>query len=159
MRLDDFQVPGKDINVSGSMELRSEDIAGETNSTERAEKGIKPKVLRVSLIMPYKNLADLTRLIKVAEAVNDKGEQKIYTVTSRTATVAGIRQVRFYESVAWPEDGSRQVWNVSFALQEVMSNPERLEKRQNTVAPTIQKSEFSELLKKAEESLQHGQGL
>lgn len=127
--LNDFRVPGQQLKVAGSMELRSEDIAGETSGTDRAEKGIKPKVLRVSCIIPFADASDLRQLIQVAEA-KENGEQVIYTITHPTANVVGVRQVVFVESFAWPEDESLQCWNVSFALQEHLSNPERLEQRQ-----------------------------
>ena len=129
--LNDFRIPGKQLKVAGSMELRSEDIAGETSGTDRAEKGIKPKVLRFSCIIPFTDSSDLRKLIRVAEA-KENDEQVIYTITHPTANVVGVRQVAFIESFAWPENETLQCWNVSFALQEHLSNPERLEKRQSS---------------------------
>lgn len=153
LQLDDFTVPGKSLNVKGSMELRTEDIAGETSSTEFAEKGIKPKILRVSLLIPFSMQTALNSLIKVAEAKDKNGEMKIYVITNRTANAGGIKQVRFVEQIVWEEADSLQNWNVSFALQEHMSNPERAEKRQNGTAAATPSSEFSQVIETANNTL------
>ncbi len=65
----------------------------------------------------------MTDLVKTAEAKTDTGERKIYTVTHWTANAAGIRQVRFTEHFNWNEADTMQMWNVSFTLQEYLSNP------------------------------------
>ncbi len=149
MQLDTFRIPGKNLVVKGNLELRTEDIAGETSGTDSVEKGIKPKILRVSVSIPFKNPQDLSDLIKKAEAKNDAGERKIYTITDRTANVAGIRQVRFTEHFNWNEADTMQMWNVSFTLQEYLSNPERVENREQNKAPATDTTQYKQVLKQA----------
>jgi hypothetical protein len=149
MQLDDFKIPGKQLVVRGSVEIRTEDIAGETSGTDLVEKGIKPKVLRVSLIIPFKDQQGLRDLIRVAESKNDKGEQTIYTITERTANAAGVRQVRFVETLTWDESYTLQVWEVKFALQEYMSNPERVEKRRDTTTTPSSVTRYQQVVDKA----------
>jgi len=132
MLLNEYKVPGKNLSVSGSLELRTEDIAGETCATDSVDKGIKPKTIRVSCDIPFKDSGKLKALIKVAEAKNNSGERKIYTITHRTANSAGIRQVRFFEHFNWREARRLLMWQVSFTLQEYLSNPERTENRETT---------------------------
>lgn len=149
MQLDSFKIPCKNLKVTGSMELRTEDIAGETSGTDVVEKGIKPKVIRVSGSIPFAKQQELKDLVKTAESKNDKGEQKIFTITNRTANAAGIRQVRFVEQLSWNEADTLQMWDVSFALQEYMSNPERVEKRKDTTSPANTSSKYSQVLDQA----------
>ncbi|MGL1932167.1 MAG: hypothetical protein OCC45_10450 [Desulfotalea sp.] len=146
--LNEFRVPGHNLKVTGSMAFRAEDIAGETSGTERAEKGISPKVLRVSLAIPFNKPDALRDLIKTAEAKDDKGEGVIYMITHPTANVAGVRQVVFSENISWPEAESLQQWEISFALQEHLSNPERAEKRQTSAPKTSNASKHADVLDK-----------
>ncbi|MCF8088967.1 MAG: hypothetical protein K9L23_13025 [Desulfotignum sp.] len=156
LQLDNFRIPGKNLLVSGNLELRTEDIAGETSGTDAVEKGIKPKVLRVGIYIPFKTPQDMTDLIKTAEALDENGARKIYTITNRTANAAGIRQVRFFEHLNWTESEYMQLWEVSFTLQEYLSNPERAENREpdlvsaNTAKPL---TEYQVLLNQAETNL------
>jgi hypothetical protein len=150
MQLDNFRVPGKNLVVKGNLELRTEDIAGETSGTDSVEKGIKPKILRVSVSIPFKESQSLSALVKTTEATNEKGERKIYTVTNRTANAAGIRQVRFIEHLNWNEADTMQLWTVSFTLQEYLSNPERVENRGQNKVPATGTTQYEKVLKQAE---------
>ena len=138
MQLDDFRVPGKSMKVTGNLEIRTEDIAGETSGTDTVEKGIRPKVLRVTMSIPFSDSAELWDLIKAAETVTDSGERKIYTITHRSANAAGIRQVRFFEHMNWEESDTLQMWTVSFSLKEYLSNPERVETRSSSTVETTE---------------------
>jgi len=151
LQLDNFRVPGKNLLVSGNLELRTEDIAGETSGTDAVEKGIKPKILRVGISIPFKTPQDMTDLINTAEAVGENGERRIYTITNRTANAAGIRQVRFFEHFNWNEEESMQLWQASFTLQEYLSNPERVENREPDLvsANTDNLTEYQVLLDQA----------
>lgn len=149
MQLDDFRIPGNNLLVKGNLELRAEDIAGETSGTDSVEKGIKPKVLRVSVSIPFKQSKDMNDLIKTAEARNGDGEQKIYTITHRTANAAGIRQVTFFEHFNWVEAETMQMWKVSFSLREYLSNPERVENRDSDLVSSTDPTEFGFVLKRA----------
>lgn len=130
MLINDFRIPGKNLKVRGSLELRTEDIAGETCATDAVDKGIKPKVLRVSIDIPFTSPDALKNLIKRAEAKDENGDRVVYTVTHRSATSAGIRQVRFTDHFNWNESRRSLMWDVSFTLSEYLSNPERAENRE-----------------------------
>ena len=149
MQLDDFRIPGKNLRVTGGLELRTEDIAGESCATDSVDKGTKPKTLRVSVDIPFCSQGDLMNLIKKAEAKDSDGEREIYTITHRTANSAGIRQVRFFESFDWREAGQLLMWQVSFTLQEYLSNPERTENREST-ALTTDVTQYQAILDQAE---------
>ncbi|MBI9080465.1 MAG: DNA-binding protein [Pseudodesulfovibrio sp.] len=140
MRLNDFNVPGYALKVGGSMDIRTSDASGETSSTDEVDKGTKGKSLAVSLSIKFKDEADLKKLIRVSEA-KTKGTRVIYTVTNRTANVAGIRQARFAEQVSFQEMDGLRAWSVSFTLKEYLSNPERVEQREEKPAPVAQTSE------------------
>ncbi|WP_300674065.1 hypothetical protein [Desulfoluna sp.] len=138
MQLDDFKVPGKNLVVKGNLEFRTEDIAGETSGTDAVEKGTKPKILRVSLQIPFTMAKDLGGLIKTAETMSEAGARKIWAITHPTANAVGIRQVQFAESVNWEEAGGLQLWKISFTLRECLSNPERVETRAPAKEPVEQ---------------------
>ena len=150
MQLDDFEIPGKSLVVKGNLEFRTEDIAGETSGSDAVEKGIKPKILRVSLSIPYKGAEDLSDLIRTAERKSEAGSRKIWTITHPTANAAGIRQVQFTENFNWEEAGSQQMWKVTFTLRECLSNPERAEAREVPKEPVEQGMKSS-----AADSTQH----
>ncbi|MCP3943905.1 MAG: DNA-binding protein [Desulfobacteraceae bacterium] len=152
MQLDDFKIPGKKLVVKGNMELRTEDIAGETSGTDSVDKGTKPKILRVTLTISFKQPQDLSALVKIAEAKTSAGERQIYKITNKTATAAGIRQVRFFESFNWSEADSMQMWDVSFSLQEYLSNPERAENRKENKDNKAPVADTTKLAQKAKEA-------
>ena len=149
MLIDSFKIPGKNLRVAGSLELRTEDIAGESCATDSVDKGIKPKILRVSVDIPFSAKDDLLNLVKKAEAKDSAGERAIYTVTHRTANAAGVRQVRFFEHFNWREDRRLLMWQVSFTLQEYLSNPERTENRE-TADMTTDVTQYQTILNQTE---------
>ncbi|BCS89954.1 hypothetical protein PSDVSF_31960 [Pseudodesulfovibrio sediminis] len=122
------------------MDIRASDASGETSSTDEVDKGTKAKKLPVSLVIPFTNETDLKQLIRVAEAKKN-GTRKVYTITNRTANVAGIRQVRFAEGFSWQEKDGLHAWDVSFTLKEYLSNPERVEQRETKSASVVQTSQ------------------
>lgn len=154
LQLDNFRIPGKNLVVKGNMELRSEDMAGETSGTESVEKGIKPKILQVSVFIPYTQEQDLSNVIKKAEALDDTKERKIYTITNRTANSVGIRQVKFTDHLNWQEHQTLQLWKVTFSLQEYLSNPERVENQNQEpeldFVSSTSTPQYVQLLKNAE---------
>lgn len=136
--LDDYTVPGFGLKVSGEMEMRTEDLSGESSGTARADKGIKPKKLNVTLGLAFANATQLQELILVASAKDENGQSKVYTITNREANVGGVRQVRFTDRISWTPQGGLQVWNVSFTLREHLSVPEKAEARIKKVKATAQ---------------------
>jgi hypothetical protein len=151
LQLNDFNVPGYDLNVSGELEIRTEDISGETSSTSRVEKGVKPKRLNVSVNIQHKHKNDLTRLISVLEARGKHGEGKVYNITNRDANVSGIKQVRVTDRVSWKPISGLRAWNVTFTLREYLSVPEKVEQREKKPEKVAQKSEGKPVEAKKEE--------
>ncbi len=129
LRLDDFTVPGFDLLVSLGMKFKDADASGDSSSTAKASKGAKGKKLDVKIKIRFTDEKDLRELTRVAEA-KEKGDQKIYTVTNRTANAAGMRQARFSGEFTVDEQENARCWLVSFALAEHKSNPEMAEARE-----------------------------
>lgn len=141
LQLDNFNVPGYALTVSGELEIRTEDLSGETSSTSRVDKGVKPKRLNVSTNIRTKDKNDLSRLIAVLEARGEHGEGKVYNITNRDANVAGIKQVRVTDRVSWKPISGLRAWNVTFTLREYLSVPEKVEQREKKPEKVAQKSE------------------
>ncbi|GAB6177972.1 hypothetical protein JCM16814_28630 [Desulfobaculum senezii] len=138
LRLDDFTVPGYGLRVSGDLEIKTADLSGETSGTATAEKGVKPKKLRVSCTVPFAESHALRGLIRIAEAKDEDGTLHIYTVANLTANAAGVRQAQFCDHVQWQEVDGLAAWSVSFTLREHMSVPERVETRQKPKQKTVE---------------------
>jgi hypothetical protein len=151
LQLNDFNVPGYNLTVSGELEIRTEDLSGETSSTSRVEKGVKPKRLSVSTNIKFKDKNDLTRLIAVLEARGKHGEGQVYNITNRDANVAGIKQVRVTDRVSWKPISGLRAWNVTFTLREYLSVPEKVEQREKKPEKVAQKSEGKPVEPKKEE--------
>lgn len=141
MMLNDYTLPNKELRVSMSMAYASEDLGAQSSSTDTAHKGIKPKVLNISLVIPYEEEDSLSALIAVAESVEGDGSLTVYDITDRTANPVGVRQVKFTDNFTVREAGTTNAWNVSFSLQEHRSTPERVEERQEAGSPQEQTAE------------------
>lgn len=141
LQLDKYRVPGFGLTITGEMEIRTEDLSGETSGTARVDKGVKPKKISVATCIRFKEEKELRELVRVAEARNDKGEGKVYTITNRTANVGGVRQVRFTDRINWSPMQGKAAWKVTFTLREYLSVPERVEERTKPVKIVSQKNE------------------
>ena len=141
MRLDDFNVPGFGLTVTGDLEIRTQDLSGETSGTARAEQGLKPKKLNVFLSIRFKDKTQLHSLFQVIEARDENGEGKVYTIANRDANAVGIRQVKFTDRVSWKPQEGKRAWDVSFVLREYFSVPEKAEQRESQPETVAQKSE------------------
>jgi hypothetical protein len=139
LRLGDFNVPGYGLQVNGNLDIRTEDLSGETSGSDQVEKGVKPKRLTVSLNIRFRHQADLNALVRVAEKRGANGDLAIHTIVNRTANAAGIRQVQFTDTLSWTELDGLLAWTVSFTLREYLSVPERVEQRQ-AAANTVQQT-------------------
>jgi len=140
MRLGAFNVPGYDLKVNSNMEIKTDDLSGETSSTDKVSKGIKGKRLTVSLKIKYEDAQDLSRLRTVAEAIGDNEELKVYTIANATASAMGVRQVQFSDFRA-NEAETLKIWNVSFQLTERDSVAEKVEQRKMKPDNLVQTSE------------------
>lgn len=127
--LDGKLVRGKNLQVSANLRIDSEDLSGQTSNTDVAHKGFKPKSLTISLLIPYRDQADLTQLMGWAEATAGGGQRHVYRIVNDTAESFGIRQVEFSENLSAREDDSLFAWRVQFTLNEKLSTAERVEKR------------------------------
>lgn len=132
MMLGNFTVPNKELRVSISMQFDSEKLGAQTSGTDSSHKGIKPKTLYVSLLIPFVDSKQLTELTTVAEAVTDSGNLRIYDIVEPAANAMKIRKVRFCDSFSVREDYSLLAWQVNFSLEEYNSVAEKTEQRQKT---------------------------
>ncbi|MBC17023.1 Nucleoid DNA-binding protein [Pseudodesulfovibrio profundus] len=159
LRLDNYNMPGHELKIGASMDIRTTDASGDTSGTDEVENGFKPKKITVSLVIKAIDASDLTELTRVAEAKTN-GERKIYTIVNKTANAMGIRQVRFAENFSVREKDGLRAWDISFTLKEYQSNPERVEQREPKPEPVAQVSEGTSTvtdtaaLKKAEQEIQ-----
>lgn len=123
-----LHMPGFDGKVSATVEAPSDDLSGNTDSTDRADKGVKPKKLNVSFSLQYQHKKKLTELTELAEA-RESGEAVKYQVVHGLATILRIRQAQFAGSVNIEQDDTLRCWHISFALAEHRSVPEAAAKR------------------------------
>ncbi len=138
--LDDFTVPGYGLQVSLQNKFKDEDASGETSSTAKAKKGTKGKRLECKIYIRFTDEADLRDLTRVAEQTS-KGDNKVYSITNRTANAAGMRQGRFSGDFKADEQESKRCWLVSFTLAEHISVPERAESRETPKSAEAQQNE------------------
>ncbi|WP_060494805.1 baseplate complex protein [Pseudomonas sp. GTC 16482] len=131
MLLSGQRVEGKNLKVTASLSIESEDLSGQTSNTDSAHKGFKPKTLTVTLLIRYQDHAHLRALMALAEATESGGQRKTYRVVNDTATAFGVRQVQFTDSVSAREADTQKAWMVQFSLTEKLSNPEKVEKRRS----------------------------
>jgi len=129
MRLNDFEVRGTDMDVNGSFSLDTEDVGGNSSSTDSSFKGIKPKKFDVVVIIPYDNASDLTALMRRAEAVDENGSLVVYQVVDHTMNSMNVREASFSGGFRVMNGGDIQAWTVSFQLTEYFSTAEKAEQR------------------------------
>lgn len=127
--LDGEQVRGKNLKVTASLRIESDDLSGQTSNTDSAHKGFKPKTLAVTLQIPFVDNTFLRNLMRLAESTGTGGQLKTYRVVNDTASAFGVRQVQFSDGVSAREDDTLRAWVVQFTLSEKLSNPERVETR------------------------------
>jgi len=127
--LDGQKVRGKGLKITANLRIETEDMSGQTSNTDAAHKGFKPKALTVSLLIPYRDSADLTQLMGWAQATAGGGQRKTYRIVNDTAAAFGVRQVEFSDNLSAREDDSLAAWRVQFSLTEKLSIAERVETR------------------------------
>lgn len=128
------RVEGKNLKVTASLSIESEDLSGQTSNTETAHKGFKPKSLTVTLMITFKDSKQLRALMALAEATEAGGQRTTYRIVNDTAAAFGVRQVQFSDSVSAREADTLKAWMVQFTLTEKLSNPEKVEKRRSPAA-------------------------
>lgn len=125
----DFKLKGFRINVSSTLYLPVEDLSGQTNSTNQAENGVKPKRLGIRLQISFKNKSWLSALVAIAEKEDSTGRRKIHDIVDKTAEAMNIRQVKFTDNFQVREDEKMQSWSVNFVLTEHRSIAEKQQQR------------------------------
>ncbi|MGH1373779.1 MAG: hypothetical protein ACRBBW_17185 [Cellvibrionaceae bacterium] len=134
MRLNSYDLPGTDHKVRVSTTFEDADMSGETSSSSRAHKGIKPKEFSVSFVVNFDDSDSLGEFYRVAQAVDDNGDLVVYEVTERTANAVNVQQVSFSGRLDTVEIDDLQAWQVSFKLKEFLSVPEKTEQRTQTLS-------------------------
>lgn len=118
------------MRVEMSLELKDQDMSGQSSSTGTSEQGDKGKKLSVSGRIAFTDVDNLTQLYTLASAKDEEtNARKIYRIGNDTARALKIRNVKFTGSVTAREDESLQAWNVSFVLREHNSIAEQKEQR------------------------------
>jgi hypothetical protein len=129
--LDGQKIQGKSLKVTANLRIESADLSGQTSNSDTAHKGFKPKTLSITLLIPFRDSAQLNELMRLAEATEAGGQLKTYRVVNDTAEAFGVRQAQFSDNVNAQEDNSLSAWRVQFSLSEKLSNPERVETRRS----------------------------
>jgi len=165
LHLNNTKIKGSDLKVAATLSLAGDDISGQSSMTATAETGDKPKQLSVSLLIKFIDVKNLTELLSLAEAKDEKGERETYAVVNDTAKAMNIRKVRFQGDLSVREDETLRLWRVSFKLTEIQSVAEAKESRQEkqpvadqkpageTVKPTETATPKAEELTSFEETL------
>lgn len=140
LMLDAYVLPGHGLLVQGALEIKNEELSGDTSSTSTVNKGVKPKQFTVSLRVPYADAADLKQLTAKAEAKSSGDRMRVYACVNDTVNAMGVRQVQFTDRFSVNEGDGVQAWDVSFTLREFQSRPEMVEQRESTPATVTQTS-------------------
>ncbi|WP_051311735.1 hypothetical protein [Zooshikella ganghwensis] len=141
MMIGQYQVQGCSLKVVGNLRISNEELSGASSATDRAHKGFKPKTLTVSLQINQNSPEHLTRLIELAESVNEQGKQTVYTLVDPTAKAMNIRQVQFNDNFSVREASDKRLWQGQFTLSEYRSVPEKVEQRQPRKDPKKQQAD------------------
>jgi hypothetical protein len=127
--IDDQEIPGYEMRIRCESPMPADDLSGQSSASLEAEKGHKPRTLRVSTKIRYQDKQQLHALVQLSTKLAD-GRRHVYTITNDTAAAFNIRQVRFSEKLAASEIDGEQAWAVDFVLREVLSVPEKVEAQQ-----------------------------
>lgn len=154
MQLNNYILPMKRLKSSIQTTFESEDLSGETSSTSQAHKGIKPKEISVSFLVPYEQADVVTAFYQAAEATDQFGDLVVYDITDRTANSANIRQVIFGGRIDQREMDELDAWQFSFRLKEQLSVAEKSEQRSEAGenAPEFSQS-FDAVVQQSEQAL------
>lgn len=139
-----------------SLELKDQDMSGQSSSTDTSEQGDKGKKLSISGRIPFTDVDSLTQIYTLASAKDeDTNERKIYRIGNDTAKALKIRNVKFTGSITAREDESLQAWNISFVLREHNSIAEQKEQRakEQTIPEQRENTRQKQALLNAEEAI------
>ncbi|MFB9134241.1 DNA-binding protein [Vibrio olivae] len=156
LALDGMPVNLDSMKVEMSMELKDQDMSGQSSGTETAEQGDKGKKLTFSGRVSFVNVGTLTQLYTLASAKNDANERKVYRIGNDIALALKIRNVKFTGRINASEHDTLQAWNVSFELREFNSVAEQKEQRAKAQSQPEQRdnTRLKQALINAEEATQ-----
>lgn len=140
------------MKVAMSMELKDQDMSGQSSGTDAAEQGDKGKKLSFAGTIPFKSVSILTKLYQLASAKDESDNRQVYRVGNDLARALKIREAKFTGNVNATEHGSLLAWNVSFELREHNGVAEQKENRQKqqTKPQQVQNTRHQQALKEAE---------
>lgn len=130
LALDAEIIPLKSPRINLSLELKAEDMSGQTSGTDTSEQGDKGMELTVSGLIPFREAKTLKRLMVLSRQKQD-GKRKVYRIGNELAKSMTIRQVRFVGRVTADEQENLMAWRVSFQLREHLSVSEVKELRES----------------------------
>lgn len=144
------------MRVEMTLELKDQDMSGQSSSTGTSEQGDKGKKLSVTGRIAFTDVESLTQIYTLASAKDeDTNERKVYRIGNDTAKALKIRNVKFTGNITAREDESLQAWNVSFVLREYNSIAEQKEQRakEKTKPEQRDNTRQKQALKNAEEAI------
>ena len=106
------------MKVEMSMELKDQDMSGQSSGTDTAEQGDKGKKLTFSGRVPFTGVETLTHLYSLALDKDDTNTRRVYRIGNDIALALKIRNVKFTGRINAREHETLQAWNVSFELRE-----------------------------------------
>jgi len=145
MLLNDYRVPSNRLTVSVVTSFDSAELRGETSATDSAHKGIKPKEISVTFVLPFDRERELSQFYAAAQALDDNGELVVYDITERSANAAKVKKVTFTNRIDQREISDTDAWMVSFTLLERLSMQERTEQRTTLVETPAPKTEGAKI--------------
>lgn len=119
------------MTISVSMELKDQDMSGQSSSTDKAEQGDKGKTLSFVGTIAFNNPALLTKLYDFASAKDEHDNRMVYRLGNDLAKSLKIREGKFTGNINASEHGSLLAWNVSFEIREYNGVAEQKELRKN----------------------------
>jgi hypothetical protein len=130
MKLDNFEFPSDELQVTCDLGINDKDMGGSSSSTESSINGFEPIIINVNLLITFDNEKIVKEIKNLAQSVDDKGAQTIYSILDRTSNVMGVSKVRFSSKVSLRElSNHKQGWTFSFTLKEHRSVAERKDER------------------------------
>ncbi len=158
MLIGNYEVPGFKLHgpgfagrITATVEAPTDDLSGNTDSTELADKGIKPKQLIVSFSLRFNESTHLTTLVEMVEA--REGEDAVkYDIVCSLATALRMRQAQFAGQLSIEPDDNLHCWHISFSLSEFRSVPEVASERdgEDSAETSTTNGNFDKLVQKME---------
>ncbi|MGF1876655.1 DNA-binding protein [Photobacterium frigidiphilum] len=156
LALDAMPIHVDALRVDMSMELKDQEMSGQSSGTDTSEQGDKGKKLTFSGRIPFIRVDSLTLLYTLASAKDEANTRKVYRIGHDIARALKIRTVKFTGRIQAREHDSLQAWNVSFELREHNSVAEQKEQRAKALTKPEQRenTRLKQALTDAEEATQ-----